>query len=302
MNALNLPWFHMWPKDWLASMDILKMTAAEEGGYIRLLNMDWLNDGLPDDDQLLSEFSRLGSDWFNGGAQKIRPLFVPVRSRPTYITAIILQRMREEHIEFIEARRKGGKASGAKRKGDSEFGRRLVSMRRTNCQRTEERTGERTGNEPPSPSPDTDKHTPARGDFQSCEVIVPTLAEVIEWGKMDGVPEDVCKNFFTHHDGLGWMYRGTRITNPRGWLKGFAEKARRVPRAPGSRSSASALWEKKTRLDQLSKLMEEHPGHPKAAFDAPASSAQLYEFRKITEEMKLLQRQIALGPEPEKKP
>jgi len=87
MNALKLPYWTLFPMDMMTTMDVQRMTLAEEGGYIRLLNYDWLNDGLRDDDNYLAELSRLDDAWFNGAAQKIRPLFAPVRTRshPTLI-------------------------------------------------------------------------------------------------------------------------------------------------------------------------------------------------------------------------
>jgi len=78
---------------------------------------------------------------------------------------------------------------------------------------------------------------------------------LLEWGKEDDVTEEVCRRFFAHNSGLGWMYGKTPIANPRRWLKCFAERAKRPQRAP---RAASVLWEKKTRLEQLKKMWEEH--------------------------------------------
>jgi hypothetical protein len=54
------------------------MTPAEEGAYIRLLGYDWMNDGLPDNDEQLAALSRLGEGWFKGSGTRLRECF-PLR-------------------------------------------------------------------------------------------------------------------------------------------------------------------------------------------------------------------------------
>jgi uncharacterized protein YdaU (DUF1376 family) len=77
------PAFQFYPADWLASSSVSLMTPAEEGAYIRLLALEWLqNDcGLPDDDAQLASLSRLGKKWFSGSGAKLRRKFTPVNGR-----------------------------------------------------------------------------------------------------------------------------------------------------------------------------------------------------------------------------
>lgn len=43
----RLPYFTFYPGDWLSSATVSSMTAEEEGTFIRLLALAWVNDGLP---------------------------------------------------------------------------------------------------------------------------------------------------------------------------------------------------------------------------------------------------------------
>ena len=71
------PAFQFYADSWLSSKDILLMTPAEEGGYIRLLAIEWLEPdcGLPDNDEELAVLSRLGKDWDGRSREKIRAKF-----------------------------------------------------------------------------------------------------------------------------------------------------------------------------------------------------------------------------------
>jgi len=170
--------------DLMTTMDVLQMTLAEEGGFFRLLNFDWLNDGLRDDDDYLSHLSRLEDAWFNGGSQKIRPLFAPVRSRPGYVTSIMLQRLRDEYAEFVSQKREAGKISGSKRKGQSEFMRQLALKRHANGGANDPANGLRTTCEPSLSPSVTNKKNPVQGDslenLTSGDVKNPTLEQVSE--------------------------------------------------------------------------------------------------------------------------
>lgn len=127
---------------------------------------------------------------------------------------------------------------------------------------------------------------------------VPSLEEVLEWGKMDGVAEAVCRDFFDHYDGLQWMYGRTPIAKPRRWLKRFSESRRRVGGARRE-SAGSLIFQKKTRLEQLEKLIEEHPGHPNANFSQPATPEERTQFRAMLEEVNKLRHDLAQVNQPE---
>lgn len=55
------PAFQFYPNDWLSSPQIMLMTPAQEGAYIRLLAIAWMNDdcGLPSDIDQLAALSRI---------------------------------------------------------------------------------------------------------------------------------------------------------------------------------------------------------------------------------------------------
>lgn len=97
---------------------------------------------------------------------------------------------------------------------------------------------------PPAPETETapaSAPADAEGGAGGNTCVTPSLAEVIEWGKFDGVTEEVCRAFWEYHDGRNWMSGNTRIANPRRWLKGYdAEHGERIrargknKRGPGS--------------------------------------------------------------------
>ena len=60
------PSFQFYPRDFISSSAVARMTPEERGGYIMLLCHAWDSDTpgiLPDDDAALADFSRLGSRW-----------------------------------------------------------------------------------------------------------------------------------------------------------------------------------------------------------------------------------------------
>ncbi len=59
------PAFQFYPKDWLSSRNVRRMTPEERGGYWELLAQEWLDDdcSLPDDDDELAFLSGLNSRW-----------------------------------------------------------------------------------------------------------------------------------------------------------------------------------------------------------------------------------------------
>src|ERR1039458_3009423 len=101
------PSFQFYATDWLSSPDILMMTPAEEGAYIRLLAIAWLSDdcGLPDDDGTLAGFSRLGTDGWECSRLKIRQKF---RASGGRIFNDRLLEERQKQAEWREKSSKGG--------------------------------------------------------------------------------------------------------------------------------------------------------------------------------------------------
>lgn len=69
------PAFQFYVKDWLSDINVRCMTPEERGGYIELLAIEWNENGLPNDDQILATLSGLGERWFNGPGEKIKKCF-----------------------------------------------------------------------------------------------------------------------------------------------------------------------------------------------------------------------------------
>ncbi len=108
------PAFQFYADSWLSSKDILLMTPAEEGGYIRLLAIEWLEPDcvLPDNDEELAVLSRLGKDWDGRSREKIRAKFRAEGGR------LYNDRLLEERRKQAEWSRKsstGGKKSAETR-------------------------------------------------------------------------------------------------------------------------------------------------------------------------------------------
>lgn len=290
MNDISIPYFRVFAAQWLASTSFLSMTPADRGGLFMLLLLDWLDNGIPDDDQRLSELSGLDDAWFNGSAQMIRPYFAPLRIKPGYISNPTLQSERQRYMNWVSGSQKGGQKSGQKHKGNSKFGSELAAKRwmRSPCEGPCEGDANQL-----SSSLCTEKEKGAEPSRPSIsEVNIPSLEEVLVWGQMDGFTPEQCQAYFDHQTSMGWMYGNTPIRNPRVWLKRWVEKARR-PGGGAKRTGAATAFEKKTRLDQLVKLYEEHPAAPNANYSDPPTAEERAEYRKIVEEIKNLRREIA---------
>lgn len=111
------PAFQFYPKDWLSSLNVLMMSPAQEGAYIRLLAYCWDSGdcSIPDDDEQLAIMSRLGEGWFKGGSTVVRKCFITHPQKPGYLTN---GRMLEEAQKQEAWKRKsseGGKKSATQR-------------------------------------------------------------------------------------------------------------------------------------------------------------------------------------------
>ncbi len=109
MGKNKSPAFQFYPDSWLSSPKIMLMTPAEEGAYIRLLCICWMNGHLPNDDEQLSQLSRLGEAWFNGGSEKIRKCFT---ERGPKLFNERLSKERGKQLKWRQKSREGGIKSG----------------------------------------------------------------------------------------------------------------------------------------------------------------------------------------------
>lgn len=106
------PAFQFYAADWLSSPEIMLMTPAEEGAYIRLLAIAWDKGGLPDDDDQLAVLSRLSEGWFNGSSTKLRAQFV---NRGNKLINKKQEIIRKTQKEWSKKSRQGGLASAKAR-------------------------------------------------------------------------------------------------------------------------------------------------------------------------------------------
>ena len=121
------PAFQFYVNDWLGSANIMLMTPAEEGAYVRLLAIAWGQDdcGLPDDDIQLATLSRLCEGWLNGSGQKIKKCFIKKGDR-LYNKRLLDEKKKQ--AEWIEKSREGGRKSGEARRNPA-FGKALADKR-----------------------------------------------------------------------------------------------------------------------------------------------------------------------------
>lgn len=121
---MKSPAFQFYPADWLAEKNIILMSPAEEGAYIRLLSYCWENEGLPIDEDELSILSRLGEGWFKGGSTKLLKCFY--QKDGMYQNAR-LDNERDKQKKWHDKSVEGGKRSAEMRKNnDSKGGSRVV--------------------------------------------------------------------------------------------------------------------------------------------------------------------------------
>jgi uncharacterized protein YdaU (DUF1376 family) len=110
----RLPAFQFYPQDWLSSASISLMTPAEEGAYIRLLALAWLEPdcGLPDDDAVLARLSRLKGAWARGSGAKLRGQF---RAEGGRLFNERLLRARDDWLDYAAERAEAGRRGGLER-------------------------------------------------------------------------------------------------------------------------------------------------------------------------------------------
>jgi len=108
------PAFQFYANDWLGSTQIMLMTPAEEGAYIRLLAIAWndKNCSLPDDDDVLAKLSRLGEEWHSHSGAIIRKCFKEKNGR-LFNERLLKEKRKIE--AFKKERSKSGKIGAEKR-------------------------------------------------------------------------------------------------------------------------------------------------------------------------------------------
>ncbi|WP_346318205.1 DUF1376 domain-containing protein [Chitinophaga sp. YIM B06452] len=114
---MEKPFFKFYPNDWLSAPEVILMTPAEEGAYIRLIALCWKEGGLPDDDDQLAVLSRLGKAWTKS-KDRLRACFVSVDGRLQHKR---LLKEWEKHEQFREKQRTNGQRGGRPKKTVNEL-------------------------------------------------------------------------------------------------------------------------------------------------------------------------------------
>lgn len=113
------PSFQFYPGDWLSSLTISTFSAAEVGAYIQLLCYAWLSDdcGLPDDDKVLAQISKLGEDWAGASGRLVRSQFRAEDGR-LYNARLLEEREKQDKYRAnqSEAGRKGAQKRWGKQR------------------------------------------------------------------------------------------------------------------------------------------------------------------------------------------
>lgn len=136
----------------------MDMTDTEVGLYIRLLCAQWSRGSLPNDDTQLMRFSR--------GATAADLAVVKTKFQlgaDGLLRNARMEIVRAEKKSWLKKSRNGGRASGSKRAGNSEWGKALAQ------QRTNQRTKERTDNEP-----HTDNHNEPTTNTLNSKLLTPS--------------------------------------------------------------------------------------------------------------------------------
>lgn len=100
------PAFQFYPKDFLTDEKVVCMTNEQLGQYVRLLCLDWLNDGLQKD--LWPEL--------NGGSTLVASCFTDHASKRGFVTNKRLVKEREKQKVWSKKSSEAGKRSGNVRK------------------------------------------------------------------------------------------------------------------------------------------------------------------------------------------
>lgn len=112
MTKEKSPAFQFYPKDWMSDINTRCMTLEECGAYVELLCVEWLEKGLPDDDEQLAVISRLGDKWEKSG-DKIKKCFNKVGDK------LIHPRLKKERAKQKKRREQtsaAGRLGGMSRK------------------------------------------------------------------------------------------------------------------------------------------------------------------------------------------
>lgn len=233
----NSPAFQFYPNDWLSSPAIMLMTPAEEGAYIRLLSICWMNNGLPDDDKELEELSRLGKEW-EKSAKKIRSCFVKRRGK------LINKRQEKERKKqriWSQKSRQGGISSAKSRKdkaleqkGDSKGGCQMVDVWLQPKGNTSTTTSITSSSSTPKPKKDIELSCNNKENSSDSLVLGLRITEFVEESfkpfnaREMSTFRNVCRHLTAHASDKSPM---AFMADLQGWVKSSKLPTVKVPKA-----------------------------------------------------------------------
>ena len=128
MLKKKAPSFQFYPKDWLTDSEAMAMPNEAMGMYIKLICLDWVNDGIPDDDSVIMRLAGYDHTNFQGEPRDnedyrvclshVKARFLEHPNKPGVITNPRLLKERDKQRAFHNERSSSGKA-GAMSKWNS---------------------------------------------------------------------------------------------------------------------------------------------------------------------------------------
>ena len=112
MTGRHSPSFQFYPRDWLASSSVRRMTLAERGAYIDLLAYAWQDGGLPDDDAEIARLLQVSLRVWRTLAPRVRSRF---QVQDGQLINARLEGVRAEQAAYRERRANAGRSGAAKR-------------------------------------------------------------------------------------------------------------------------------------------------------------------------------------------
>lgn len=212
------PYFPFYVDDFSSDGIVEAMTTKEVGAYILLLCKSWREcppGSIPDDDRVLSRWSRLTpDDWTECKIGVLAAFSLGTDNRWHQ------KRMRKEYQKLTEFKRQqavSGRNGALKRWGRHSD---------PNGEPIKSPLAEHSLS--PSLSPSPSQNDRERGTGHSPKA--PSLEEVKTWASMSGVTEVDAEEFFHHFEASGWIDKhGNAIVNPRSKLMTWAKNARAKP-------------------------------------------------------------------------
>jgi uncharacterized protein YdaU (DUF1376 family) len=131
-------WYKMYARDWLTDDKVMALDHFQKGVYIDLLNLSWINNGLPNDKQMLKQMLRVNNRNWTKVVQVLDTFFTKSDSK-------IVNRRQEmergKYLDMVDKRRTAGSLGGkAKKSHQHENGSKCLPNAKQNCSDTETET------------------------------------------------------------------------------------------------------------------------------------------------------------------